>query len=74
MTLALVTHSSKSPLLATPTALMEHLLSLQLSTDDLNAVKEDPLLATSQANTYLSFTSDAIADMFNEKSVSRGEV
>ena len=47
---------------------------LQLSTDDLNAVKEDPLLATSQANTYLSFTSDAIADMFNEKSVSRGEV
>ena len=46
---------------------------LQLSTDDLNAVKEDPLLATSQANTYLSFTSDAIADMFNNNLVERND-
>ena len=40
---------------------------LKLSTQDLNAIKRQPGLATSYLSTYLTYTSEAIEDMFENK-------
>lgn len=50
-----------------------HIVSIKITLDDLNEIKKRRNLATSDENTYILFSSEALDDMYSNPVVSHGE-